>query len=258
VTDPAWPPVPDGQYELRSTRAAMGDLGVPGRVAAGDLDAVAATTRWPAIVEKFREQRALDPGGTEGPMHSVGRGDVFSLHGPDGQRACTWYDRDAGVVWLLAFTAEHDYVLFEDRAKDGALLPTEDDYVELVVFRQEREFEEVVAPGVRELVTSAVNSGAPARGSIGGGLLRLEVVAEVVRVDGVGIGDVYLSVALPLDDARNDLRDWPGADLLQRLADATGLAGTLDYPSKVPDSMGTRPVRRDEELVVALRDVVLA
>lgn len=49
----------------------------------------------------------------------MGRPDIISLHTAAGGRAATWYDPDNAVVWLLGFTPEHDYTVFEQRAAAG-------------------------------------------------------------------------------------------------------------------------------------------
>lgn len=69
-------------------------------MAPNDFDTILATTRDRNIVEKFRELRAAAPTGTQGSMRNVGRHDIYSLHGRDGQRACTWFEAAAYALGL--------------------------------------------------------------------------------------------------------------------------------------------------------------
>lgn len=199
-----YPQVPGDAYELRFTLRALADLGADA-CSPGDLDAVRDGTPWPAIVDKFAGQRAIDPRGTEPPLHGMGVPDVDALHGPAGQRAATWYDQDLGVVWFLGFTAEHDYTLLERRAAEGDLLPCEDDEVVLELDLENRDFFERVGPGVEKLIVDAWQQpGQTQRGTVGGDVLRLDVV-----IDDAALGDVFICVRLPFGPGAQALRDWP-------------------------------------------------
>lgn len=101
---------------------------------------MSAASSYGDIVAKFAKMRSLNPHGTEAPLSKVHRGDIYKLDGRDGQRAVTWHDTAQAVVWLLGFTAEHDYDLFVTRAQTAEtrglggpsqLMPAEQDYLDL-------------------------------------------------------------------------------------------------------------------------------
>ena len=111
-------------YELRFTLRALADLSVSGDVSPADIDEIIRSTRYRSLVAKFVELRHRNPNGTEAPMRNVGRPDIYSLHGRDGVRACTWFDTANGVCWFLGCVDQHDYGAFEARAASGDLLPS--------------------------------------------------------------------------------------------------------------------------------------
>lgn len=243
-------------YELRFTKLALADLRCDG-IAPGDLDAIEATTPWAAIVRDFRKQRGASPQSTGGSLSRMGRGDLFPLHGTAGGRAATWFDQDSEVCWFLAFTPEHDYRLLEQRAASGELLPSEDDETLLELEREELDFELRVGPGLTQLVAKALEQPRrPARGTVGK-LMRLEVSAVVVDVEGTDMVDLTLVVHLPVIIAgAAPPPDWPGPSLLRRLAElATGLdSASLDtsYPFTVALGEGQRAIDPTVECAIAV------
>ena len=227
-----FPPVEDeAEYELRFTRRALDDLGCPAHVAPGDLDAVEASTQYRDIVRSFRDQRSASPTGTGGSMRDVGRGDVHSLHGPVGQRACTWLDEESKVCWFLGWVAQHDYTEFETRAANDELLPSLDDETVLDVERETLDFAFRIGPGLRRMFREAVDSpGTPIRRTVGS-LLQLDVTVEAVMVDGDRIADVYITTRVPpLDDPPPG---WPGRELPLRLAELA-VASSRPWRCRVP------------------------
>jgi hypothetical protein len=207
-------------------------------------------------VEEFRDQRSIDPSGTQGPLRSVGRGDIHALHGPAGGRAATWFDQTTSVCWFLGFTPNHDYSLFETRAANEELLPDEDDETILEIEQEELDFGLRVGPGLRMLVQKALETPCTAVSGTVGRLLRLEVSAVVEVVETDVLADVYVGVRLPvpmLDSSAPP--DWPGSELMKRLAELA--VGTdeleLDWPEEVPDGNASRAVNHARELVVAVR-----
>lgn len=253
--DEGEPPSGSLSYELRFTMRALDDLDCPAGTAPGDLDGIEQATRQRSIVKKFRSLRHEVPTGTQAPMRDVGRPDVYSLHGPDGDRACTWYDDEADVCWFLGWVAQHDYTEFENRAVNHELLPDEDDYTVLEVERENLDFDHRVAPGIREMVDEAIGSpNTPVRRTVGH-LLALDVTVEVVPVDDVVIADLYITVGVPpLDDPPEG---WPGRELPIRLAElATQLPADdllLAFPMEVPGIDGTpRPIDFGSELAVVV------
>jgi hypothetical protein len=219
------------------------------------------STRWPAIVDEFVKQRSLAPRGTGGTLHSVGRGDIDSLHGRDGSRAATWYDEEHSVCWFLGFTQSHDYSLLTERALNDELLPDDQDMAIIRKKTEDQRFDERVGPGVRRLVTRAVgNPRIPARGTVGG-LLRLTVAAVVERVGDRSLADVYVALRLP--PLEKDVRrppDWPGPELAERLA-ALATRGERDEILRVvtmPNGLSDRRVDPAKELAFVIRNSELA
>jgi hypothetical protein len=259
LSDPEFPTVDLG-YELRFTGRALRDLRCE-HLAPGDLDEIEETTPWAPIVREFRQQRGTSPYSTRGSLRNMGRGDIYPLHGPAGGRAATWFDPDSDVCWLVGFTPQHDYTLLEERAAAGDLLPSEDDETLLELEREELDFALRVQPGLQRLVAAALQQpGQPARGTIGR-LLRLEVSAVVVEVDGSTLVDLALILHLPVIVAGAVTPpDWPGQLLLETLAGlATGeewIHLDLDYSPRVPTPTGDRPLDRSAELCIKVTNWV--
>lgn len=253
--DEGEPSTSESAYELRFTMRSLDDLNCPTDAAPGDLDHIEQATRQKAIVKKFRTLRRDVPTGTQAPMRDVGRPDIYSLHGPDGDRACTWYDDEAEVCWFLGWVAQHDYTEFENRALNHELLPDEDDYTVLEVERESLDFDHRVAPGIRQMVGEAIESpNTPVRRTVGD-LLALDVTVEVVPVDDEVIADLYITVGVPpLNDPPEG---WPGRELPIRLAElATQRPADdllLTFPMEVPGIDGTaRPIDFGSELAVVV------
>ncbi len=73
------------------------------------------------VIAKFLEQRSSR---TEGQEPTLGvKPATWNLHAQDPQRAVTWYDEGADIVWLCAVT-NHDYKEIVRRSKSGTLWPT--------------------------------------------------------------------------------------------------------------------------------------
>ena len=257
--EPDYPAIGDAEYELRFTRRALDDLGCPSDTPPGDLDAVLASTIRTDIVEEFRDQRSAAPTGTGGTLRKLGRPDIHSLHGTAGGRACTWHDVESGVCWLLGYTSEHDYALFEDRAANNDLLPDIRDETLLELEREQLDFAARVGPGLRALIRAAVESPAvPQRGCVGA-LLRLEVTVIVVPIDDSALADLFISVALPLHTGETSPPpDWPGSNLQERLIELALGAQPDDWeiPQRLPgDSGDDRPSDLARELPIAVRNV---
>jgi len=193
-------------------------------------------------VDKFATQRSVEPTGTEDPMHSVGRPDIYSLHGPAGGRACTWYDSDAAVCWFLGFTPQHDYILFETRAANDELLPSLDDEVTLEIELEELDFDHRVTPDLRQLVARAERSlNHPQRATVGA-LLRLDVCVELLVVEDDAISDLTISVRLPpMVDGATSPPDWSDVPLLERLVALIDPRRTADQIDWAPTSIPTGP-----------------
>jgi len=188
-------------------------------------------------------------------MRDVGRPDVYSLHGQDGDRACTWYDDAAVVCWFPRVGAQHDDTEFENRAVNQELLPDEDDYTVLEVERENLDFDHRIGPGIRQMVGEAIEPpNTPVRRTVGD-LLALDVTVEVVPVDDEVMADLYITVGVPpLDDPPEG---WPGRDLPIFLAElATQLPAddlVLAFPAELPGTDRTaRPIDFSSELAVVV------
>ena len=253
-----YPPVPDPStfWELRFTARALDDLKAP-KAEPGDMPAVRTATTWSGIVDEFTTQRSLSPHSTQGTLHSVGRGDIAALHGGAGGRACTWFDANDGVCWLLGFTPAHNYDLFETRAGYGELMPSEDDEVALELARENREFDTRVRPGAETLARQAMaEPGTCKRGTTGGDLLRMEVSTEMVVIGGTTMCDLYVAIKLPLSETRTAVPGWPGDQLGTELAGL--LRGDLDHTGDMPDGAGGfRAIDHQNEMVLKICNVSL-
>lgn len=248
-----YPRVPPQQYTLRITRRCRDDLRVP-RVGGANLQGAEDGTPWSAIVAKFRNQRSISVESTEGSLRDVGRPDIYALHGPDGARACTWFDQNEQVCWMLAFTPEHDYALFEGRANVGELLPSVDDYVELELEREADSFEERVLPGVRHLAETAIAApGTEHKGSVGD-LVRLTVTACAAASVTPGRFDLYVAVVVPPEDGAESFANWPGSQLAADLADCFN-GGGYQWTGTMLTPDGPRDIDYTSELVFVVPDV---
>jgi hypothetical protein len=174
----------EDEYELRVTRQAREDLRVAG-LAASDLAGMAKSSAWGHLIDKFAELRSRDPAGTEAPLSKVHRGDIFKLDGRDGARAVTWHDTAHGVVWLLAFTPEHDFEMMVRRAATpsphgGAsqLLPSVLDYEELADERGDAWALQRAVEALQRLVADACEHPGVTRRASLAGVVRAEALVE--------------------------------------------------------------------------------
>lgn len=252
-----YPPV-EVAYELRLTSRALDDLGVRADVAPSDFDTILAKTRDRDIVEKFRELRADTPTGTQGSMRNVGRHDIYSLHGRDGQRACTWFEARTSVCWLLGIVGEHNYAELELRAVNGELLPSVDDVAAVELERND--FDALICPGLLVLIEQALaDEGEPVRGTVGG-LLRLEVAVTAVHLPGTRLVDLFISVRMPPLARGVPPGGWPGGALVERIAElATGAPFeelTCEVPFQLPDTgQQWRDLQPASESAVVVRNL---
>jgi hypothetical protein len=131
VSTPA--PDPDG-YDLAVTeRCATEDLAVPDPASLAEP----ADESYPAIVNAFFTQRRQNPIGQDSISGLTSNLRAYSLH--SGRlRGCTWHDRRAAVVWLLAAhmhrsgEADDAYPYFLTLDAAGRLVPTEADYARVI------------------------------------------------------------------------------------------------------------------------------
>lgn len=255
-SDPEYPPV-NVSYELRCTQRALADLDAEDAIPS-DLESIVGLTQRRDIVSKFFDQRSEVPTGTEAPLKRMGRPDIYSLHGPVGERAATWFDKANDVCWLLGVVPEHNYVELENRSKSDELLPSQRDYELLFIARDN--FDDLVTPGLADLIDSAVNQPeVPQRGEVGS-LLRIEVSAVAIAIDETDVTDLYLLVRLPpRSPEKEQPKGWPGNELMERLAElATGCTFsdlTTEVPISVPNGVDLqRRVQFDLELAILIHD----
>ncbi|HTX00163.1 MAG TPA: hypothetical protein VMD59_15375 [Acidimicrobiales bacterium] len=183
-----------GQWELRFTQRALDDLAAAGE-APGVLDDVEQRTPWSSIVHRFREQRTLDPDGTS-PIQGLRRGDVYSLHARDPQRAATWYDAEHAVCWMLAFVSDHDCGEFTRRQQAAELMPSDEDYALLLAERDEVWRRARVEKDFVALAEQAVAQPLVVQRMQLAGALATETFLEVLAV-GDGEGDLWVCFSLP-------------------------------------------------------------
>jgi len=242
------------EFELRFTKRALDDLGIRGLVGRGDVSSIQQASPKGYLVAKFVEQRRKVPTGTDAPLRDVGGPDIYSLHGRDGVRACTWFDDANKVCWFLGCVDEHDYAEFETRAANNELLLDEEDLT--ILIHERGHFDQAVSDGISHLVDQALAAPShPQRGTVGG-LLRLEISVIAVPSDDGTLADLYIVVRTPpLAKNATQPSGWPGTHLLERLAElATGVDAeslTLSAPAELPTSGGTRPVDYSNEMATS-------
>jgi hypothetical protein len=105
---------------------------------ADDLDlSVDELAQQNSVVASFQEKRSQDPEGVEKVQPLTSNVVVHTLHAGE-DRGATWFDKKAGVVWLLAAgfhrSGKRDdaYPYFKGLDAKGELLPTREDYEALV------------------------------------------------------------------------------------------------------------------------------
>lgn len=251
------------EYELRCTRRALEDLGVPDALA-GIIEDIRTQSPYGVIVERFADERTADPAGTV-PIARVGRGDIYSLHGPMGFRAATWFDAANAVCWLLGFTPEHDYTRFEERAANHELLPDERDYAELFAERDASWHVHRAGIGLNRLVDEArrhPNTLVP--GALAGSV-PCQVFAEVLAIDLTDTSadaDIWILFRVYPPIAGDWLPAYFEAELVAHIDGAAALIGEDrvhwrcdQFPVQPePDrEVLYRPVDPGREIVVRLR-----
>ncbi|MHB1250565.1 MAG: hypothetical protein ACYC0I_00345 [Acidimicrobiales bacterium] len=247
-----FPPFEEAPFELRFTEQALEDLGCSKRLSRGDLEGATAASPYGWIVRLFRKKYEESPYGTGIPIANVVRPDIVALHGPLHGRAATWFDIENGVCWFLAFTPEHLYKLFEDRASRGELLPSKDDYSILIVERETADFDSVFGPAVAEMLKVAISTpGVSVRRTVDA-LLQIELTVLEVEIEGRVLREVFLTVRVPPLTERRPA-GWPSKDIPKRLMElATRYSRSrlsLRDPDEVPNSSGGfRPVNWQHEL----------
>src|SRR5512132_3123977 len=129
-------------WELRVTiRCLEEDLGLPEAASKLPIDELAEQN---SVIASFREKRGQSPDGVEKVQPITSNVVVYTLHAGE-DRAATWYDERAGVVWLLAAGFHRSgqrmdaYPHFKQLDEIGRLLPTREDY-ELLVQAQTLDF----------------------------------------------------------------------------------------------------------------------
>jgi hypothetical protein len=172
------------------------------------------------MVEEFIDRFTDKPNPPSDYISNVG-GEVRKMKAGGG-RAGVWYDEAADVYWMLGFTPNHNYKVFEQRAANqgGKWRPGLEDFTQLELERTEPVwFEDAVAPGLRTLVCDAAFAmpGTALRGRVGRAL-SVEAIAHVERIDGESVADVKILLRLPLNEAGVEFEDWPGTGLLPALA----------------------------------------
>ena len=108
-------------------------MGLPFRLLAGRPAEDLATEH--DVIAKFVEQRRSRTDGQEATLGV--KPATWNLHAQDPQRAVTWYDEGADIVWLCAVT-NHDYKQIVRRSKSGTLWPTAADRADIELYLAEQ------------------------------------------------------------------------------------------------------------------------
>lgn len=102
-------------------------------------------------------------------------------------RALTWYDDEAGVVWLVAYHRHRSgdpddaYPYFDDLDARDALLPADEDYIELVRQRDQRFVDSVVIEAPSLLREARDQPGVEQRSMLGAGVgtgAAVEIISD--------------------------------------------------------------------------------
>lgn len=218
--------------------AASHDLRVTARCCAADLSEPPGTTleelaRRHEIVAKFRKMRAQHPTGMEKLRDVPSRLDIFNLHAGR-ERGVTWHDRQYDVVWLLAVghhssgDIDDAYPHFVKLARQGALLPTVDDY-ELVIRDHDSRDVPVVLAQLNSLSRLAVAKPYESHSIVLANGVRVTLRADVVKERGRLVAvELWLAIAVA-----NLQPGWLALNRAGVLPTQGG--GIWDYATTFPD-----------------------
>lgn len=243
--------------QFRLTRRALDDL---------DLD-VDTYARRPAsdfvdahdVVRAFVQQRSQNPKGQEWTKLPVTLAPAHNLH-HGRYRGLTWHDEDNDVVWLLGVGwhesgSRHDaYAVLKRRDEVDALMPDEQDYLDLEITLEEtRSFVVQVSEQAPALVAQArERSGEEVRGVIAG-RLGVGVQVEVVVISGEdeSLEEVWIGFEMPPLPGACELPphpEWIQVVLAAMIPVESGLEN-VEFGGAFPRPGGTRP----NEIVVCWR-----
>ena len=170
-------------YELRLTEYALEDLTLD--PALGRLPADAYADQH-AVVEGFVTLRGQHPTGQETTTLPLTRAIVYNLH-VGRHRGLTWHDRRHGVVWLLGVgwheqgARDDAYEVLKDRDPADRLFPTSADYRNLAP--SSARFAYDLQRSAKATVQRALEEPGRELTTMIGGVLRVSVLAECVRID---------------------------------------------------------------------------
>lgn len=145
----------------------------------------------------FYSKRTTRPEGQEKLQGVPSSAGVWNLHARDPYRGVTWYDTDADVVFLLAFTP-HNYREFVTRWKASNLLPKPADYVDFEAHVRrlsglDDEFIDVVEAADPDLVRRALSAPGTVVEEVLGEELAAAALLEVLVIAEIDVtGDVFL------------------------------------------------------------------
>lgn len=166
---------------LRVTRRCLReDLGLSAAEVVAPIEDIAETC---PIVRAFLERRSQNPQGQETIQGLTSRIVAYSLHGGR-ERGITWHDEQEDVVWLMAShlhaagDADDAYPYFLDLDRQGKLLPTRDDYADLIIQSQAPTFAESVLRDAPPLVAAAQESPGTIQAGTVAGRIRVRCVYE--------------------------------------------------------------------------------
>lgn len=187
------------------------------------------------VIAKFVEQRTSRTDGQE-PTLGV-KPATWNLHAQDPQRAVTWFDGGADIVWLCAVT-NHDYKEIVRRSKVGTLWPTPADRADIEPYRAEQQQIPLEVAGLHDALalreSAEAKPGACQRTTLAGEV-DVSVLVLPLTAGSLSPADYYAVVHHPRKKTRpidDDIDDVVSA-LLFFEADDEELTFTLTAPPEL-------------------------
>ena len=184
---------------------------------------------------------------------------MYNLH--NGRyRGLTWHDEGNDVVWLLGVgwhesgSRDDAYVVLKERDEVGALMPDEQDYLDLEMTLEEtRSFVVQVSEQAPALVAQARESPGEEVSGVIAGRLGVGVQVEVVVIPGEDetLEEVWIGFGMPPLDGPCELPpqpEWVQTMLAAMIPVEAGLEN-VQFGGAFPRPGGTRP----SEIVVCWR-----
>lgn len=194
--------------QFRLTRGALEDLGLD--VAAFCERAADEYRDAHDVVEAFVARRSQNPEGAETTrLPSTTGVVVFNLH-VGRWRALTWHDQDDDIMWLLGAgwhesgSIDDAYAVLKRRDERGDLLPTEQDYLDILP-PASPDFISRVIEQCSELMARAHERPNEEVRTFIGDVVDASAMVELVVIAAEQLREIWIAIRLPPRE-RDDLR----------------------------------------------------